>query len=78
MGGLVYLIPAVGLLGLLYALFLAARVRKADPGTERMQEISGHIHEGALAFLTSEYKILAIFVAMGCAAIMGGHNDRDY
>lgn len=22
--------------------------------------------------------ILAIFVAMGCAAIMGGHNDRDY
>ncbi|MEE1300154.1 MAG: sodium/proton-translocating pyrophosphatase, partial [Acutalibacteraceae bacterium] len=59
MGGLVYLIPAIGLVGLAYALFLAARVRKADPGTERMQEISGHIHEGALAFLTSEYKILA-------------------
>ncbi len=64
MGGLVYLIPVVGLIGLAYALFLAARVRKADPGTERMQEISGHIHEGALAFLTSEYKILAIFVAV--------------
>ena len=64
MGGLVYLIPAIGLVGLAYALFLAARVRKADPGTERMQEISGHIHEGALAFLTSEYKILAIFVAV--------------
>ncbi|MBQ5685494.1 MAG: sodium/proton-translocating pyrophosphatase, partial [Clostridia bacterium] len=64
MGGLIYLIPVIGLVGLAYALFLAARVRKADPGTERMQEISGHIHEGALAFLTSEYKILAIFVAV--------------
>ena len=64
MGGLIYLIPLVGLIGLAYALFLAARVRKADPGTERMQEISNHIHEGALAFLTSEYKILAIFVAV--------------
>ncbi|MBR1705095.1 MAG: sodium-translocating pyrophosphatase [Clostridia bacterium] len=64
MGGLVYLIPVVGLIGLAYALFLAARVRKADPGTEKMEEISNHIHEGALAFLTSEYKILAIFVAV--------------
>ena len=45
MGGLIYLIPAIGLVGLAYALFLAARVRKANPGTERMQEISGHIHE---------------------------------
>ena len=64
MGGLAYLIPVVGLIGLAYALFLAARVKKADPGTERMQEISNNIHEGALAFLTSEYKILAIFVAV--------------
>ena len=64
MGGLVYLVPAIGLLGLCYALFLAARVSKADPGNERMKEISDHIHEGALAFLTSEYKILAIFVAV--------------
>ena len=29
-----------------------------------MKEISDHIHEGALAFLTSEYKILVIFVAV--------------
>lgn len=64
MGNLIYLIPVIGLIGLAYALFLAARVKKADPGTERMQEISNHIHEGALAFLTSEYKILAIFVAV--------------
>ena len=30
---------------------------------ERMKEISGYIHDGSMAFLTREYKSLAIFVA---------------
>lgn len=64
MGGLFYLIPVVGVIALIYAGILTARVMKAPEGTDKMKEISGHIHEGALAFLTSEYKILVIFVAV--------------
>jgi len=54
--------PAGGAIALLFALFLAGRVSKADPGNEKMQEISGHIHEGAMAFLRRQYTALAIFV----------------
>ena len=42
---------------LCFALCLALRVKKQDPGTERMKEIAASIHEGATAFLFSEYKM---------------------
>lgn len=54
--------PAGGAIALLFALVLAGRVNKADPGNEKMVEISGHIHEGAMAFLRRQYTALAIFV----------------
>lgn len=57
-----YLVPIVGILTLCFAFYLAAKVRKQDAGNERMKEIAGAISEGAKAFLTSEYKILIIFV----------------
>ena len=57
-----WLIPAAALLALLFALYKAVFVTKASPGNEKMQEIAGHIREGARAFLFSEYKILAIFI----------------
>ena len=53
--------PIVGVLALLFAFYKASLVGKADPGTERMQEISSYIHEGAMAFLTREYKTVSIF-----------------
>ncbi len=59
-----FLVPIAGALALLFALFLALKVTKAPVGTDRMKEISDSIHEGALAFLTSEYKILVVFVAV--------------
>ena len=65
-----YLVPTAGTLALLYALFLALKVRRAPAGNDRMKEIAGNIHEGALAFLLSEYKILAIFIAV-LAIIIG-------
>lgn len=61
---LLYLVPVAGVLALLFALFLAMRVNKAPAGTDRMKEISGNIHDGAMAFLTAEYKILVIFAAV--------------
>ena len=54
--------PAGGALALLFAIYLSGRISKAEPGNERMQEIAGHIHEGAMAFLNRQYTTLAIFV----------------
>ena len=38
-----------GLLGMLFATYLAMRVLRQDPGNDRMQEISGAVQEGATA-----------------------------
>jgi len=61
--------PAAGVIALLYAYLKAASINKADPGTDHMQEIGGHIREGAMAFLAREYKVLAIFVAVVAIAL---------
>ena len=45
-----------------FAVLLAKKIAAADPGTERMQKISGQIRDGAMAFLKTEYTRLAIFV----------------
>ncbi len=60
----IFLVPLSGLLALIFALTLALRINKAPEGTDRMKEIAGNIREGAMAFLTSEYKILVIFAAV--------------
>ena len=44
-------------------------VKKQSPGNERMQEISRNIKQGALAFLSAEYKLLAIFVVLASIAL---------
>ena len=62
MSALVWLIPIIGVIGLLVACALAAYVKKQDEGNDRMKEIAAAIHEGARAFLTAEYKILIIFI----------------
>lgn len=56
------LTPISGVLALLFAIMLANKIDKVEVGTERMKEISSYIHEGAMAFLTREYKAVAVFV----------------
>ena len=56
--------PALALCALIFAAYKAGYVSKAAPGNSRMQEIAGSIAEGANAFLRSEYKILAVFIAV--------------
>ncbi len=58
-----------GGLGVLYALVTAAWVSKQPAGSEKMQEISEAIREGATAFLNREYKTVAI-VAVILAALL--------
>ncbi len=63
-GSMFYLIPASGVLALVFALFRSQWIKKQDPGTAKMQEIGGHIRSGAMAFLGREYRVLAIFVVI--------------
>ncbi len=69
MGFLTWFTPVAAALALLFAAYKAHYVQKAEPGNERMQEIATAIAEGADAFLKSEYKILAIFIAVLFALI---------
>lgn len=68
MQNLLYAMPVLGLLGLLYVVWKSAWVAKQDAGTDKMKKIASHIAEGAMAFLKAEYKVLAIFVA--CVAVL--------
>lgn len=56
--------PIVGIVALLFALYKASSINKVSPGNDRMKEIASYIHEGAMAFLSREYKTLAIFVVI--------------
>ena len=69
------IVPALGVLGLLFAAYLAAKVSRQEPGTDRMKEISSAISEGARAFLFSEYKILVIFVGRALCADRYRHRE---
>ncbi len=59
---IVKILPAFGLLALLFVLIKNAWVSKQDAGNEKMQKISKNISDGAMSFLKSEYKILSVFV----------------
>ena len=61
---------AAGVLALLFAVVLAKRVTTVAPGNEKMTEIMGSIHEGAMAFLSRQYKTLIIFVAAMAVVIV--------
>ncbi|MFA5102593.1 MAG: sodium/proton-translocating pyrophosphatase, partial [Candidatus Thermoplasmatota archaeon] len=52
-----------GIIALLYAGYLVFKIRRESSGSEKMQEISNAIREGAIAFLNSENKVLVVFVA---------------
>ncbi len=72
-----YLIPAAGVIALLFALVKSAWINKQDQGTDTMKEIAGHIHEGAMAFLAREYKVLAIFVVIVAVLLAVGNASLE-
>ena len=65
-----------GVLGVIYALITAVWVSKQDAGSERMQQISNAVKEGAYAFLAREYKTVAmvavvLFIAIAAIPQLG-------
>jgi K(+)-stimulated pyrophosphate-energized sodium pump len=80
MTNLIYVIPAMGLVGLLYTFLKFAWVSKQDAGNEKMKEISTHIADGAMAFLKAEYKILSYFIIIAALllGIMGFSSANNH
>lgn len=80
MNNLIYAIPAMAAVGLLYTFIKYVWVGKQDAGNEKMREISKHISDGAMAFLKSEYKILSYFVVIAALllGIMGFSSENSH
>ncbi len=66
---LIFVPIGLAVIGLIFMFIKMAWVKKQNPGNERMQEISKSIKEGAMAFLSAEYRLLAIFVVIASGAL---------
>jgi K(+)-stimulated pyrophosphate-energized sodium pump len=65
----IYLIPVLGIIGLIVMAVKSAWVSKQDAGDKKMQELAGYIADGAMAFLKAEWKVLSIFVVFAAALL---------
>lgn len=65
----IYLIPVLGIIGLIVMAVKSAWVSKQDAGDKNMIELSGYIADGAMAFLKAEWKVLSIFVIFAAALL---------
>ncbi len=65
----IYLVPILGIVGLLVMAVKSAWVSKQDAGEANMQELAGYIAKGAMAFLKAEWKVLSIFVIFAAALL---------
>jgi len=68
----VNLVPAIwisGALAFLTVIYLIIEVVRQDKGTAKMQEIAGAIREGALAFLSRQYRTIAILAVVAAVAL---------
>ena len=66
---LVAIVAAVGVLALVMAAVFRREVLSAGEGTEKMQEIGRAVQEGATAYLTRQFKTLAVFVLIAFALL---------
>ncbi|MFP4418629.1 MAG: sodium-translocating pyrophosphatase [Chitinispirillaceae bacterium] len=63
---------AAGVLALLFAIWKSAWINKQDAGTDKMKEIGAAVREGAMAFMSREYKVLGVFViAVAILLVLG-------
>jgi K(+)-stimulated pyrophosphate-energized sodium pump len=66
----IYVVPLLGIIGLIVMAIKSSWVTKQETGDENMVELAGHIAKGAMAFLRAEWKILGYFVVIA-AIILG-------
>jgi K(+)-stimulated pyrophosphate-energized sodium pump len=63
---------SLGILGLIAALLIYLRILQTPAGEGRVKEIADEIHLGAMVFMASEYKRLAIFCVICIVALYFG------
>jgi K(+)-stimulated pyrophosphate-energized sodium pump len=59
-----FVIVGLGLLGLIVAAMIYSYIKKQPQGNDLMKDLAGQIHEGAMAFLFREYRVLIIFIVV--------------
>ncbi|MCH7579048.1 MAG: sodium-translocating pyrophosphatase [Chloroflexi bacterium] len=72
---LIWIVPVSGFAAVFFAAYLAWDVLRRDTGTDSMREISDMIFEGAMAFLSRQYRtiaIMALLTAVALFLIVGG------
>jgi len=69
MSGLVWIVPIVGVIAILFAIYLARDVLSRDRGTPAMQQVAEMIFEGAMAFLSRQYRTIAWLAAVTAVVI---------
>jgi K(+)-stimulated pyrophosphate-energized sodium pump len=67
---LVYLAIGSGIAALIFAYFKTQWISRQDPGSQKLQDIGQAVREGAMAFLSREYRILAVFVVVVSALLI--------
>ena len=72
MNWVTYIVPALGVLGLLVMYIKSQWVNKQNDGDDNMRELAGYIANGAMAFLKAEWRVLSIFALL--AAILLGYS----
>ena len=65
-----YVVAGIAVLALILAVVFRAEVLKHGEGTEKMQEIGRAVQEGASAYLTRQFKTLAVFVVLVPALLL--------
>ncbi len=72
----IYLIPAAGLVALLFTFWRSRWISKKEVGNDKMKKISTSIAEGAMAFLKAEYRVLIFFV-IAVAILLAVSADKE-
>ncbi len=61
---LIYMIPVMGLIGIIVMMVKSAWINKQDAGDDNMKTLAGYIATGAMSFLKAEWKVLSYFVVI--------------
>lgn len=62
-------IPAIGILSIVFAGWLALDILKLSPGSKKMQDIAAAIQEGAMAYLNKQYQVVSVFAVIVSAIL---------
>ena len=60
------IIPAIGVIALLFTWWKTRSINIIPEGSERMKKIAKSIQDGAMAFLRAEYRVLSCICHRGC------------